>query len=71
MVKFSIFAIAMCLALAGCNKTARPAPEQNTGASQGQPATPSPSTPVAVDSNGSAANTGNLVNGPQPSTGKK
>jgi predicted small secreted protein len=54
-----------CIALAGCGNTAQPAPNQTAPVTQSKE---SPKTPVAVTPDASAANTGNVVNGPQPST---
>ena len=68
MVKLTIFTATMCLILAGCGHAARPVAEQEGVISLGPQR---PGVPVALVPDGSAANTGNLVNGPQRSAEKK
>jgi hypothetical protein len=61
---FWIVATTLCIStLIGCGSTAQPAPAQEAPVTQGKE---SSKTPVALQPDGTAANTGNLVNGPQP-----
>ena len=66
--QLAILTGSMCLTLAGCGKTAAPVPEQNGAVTPGPQ---SPNVPVAAVPDGSAANTGNVVNGPQQPVQKK
>jgi hypothetical protein len=54
--------------LAGCGDSAQPAPDAKEAVTQQKE---SSRTPVAVQPDATAANTGNLVNGPQSANTKK
>lgn len=67
--KLWIVTVSACvLTLAGCSNPAQPAPSREAPVTQGRE---SSKTPVTEQSDGTAANTGNLVNGPQPASKSK